>query len=92
MANHKSAIKRYKQNVKRNARNVSVKSEIKNATKNIKELTTQGNKKDALLALTRAVRLLDKAASKKTLHRNNASRKISRLTLAVNSISAKPAK
>lgn len=89
MATHKSAIKRHRQNIKRRGRNAVVKSEIKTAVKHVKETTAQGNKENALTLLAKAVKLLDKAVSKKTLHRNNASRKISRLTAAVNSIAAK---
>lgn len=86
MATHKSAIKRHRQNQRRRVRNAEVKSEIKSAIKEVKETIAQGNKENAGAVLAKAVRLLDKAASKKTLHRNNASRKISRLTTAVNSI------
>ncbi|MBI5049109.1 MAG: 30S ribosomal protein S20 [Deltaproteobacteria bacterium] len=89
MATHKSAIKRHRQNLKRRARNVAVASAIKTAVKQVKETTAKGNKENALTSLAKAVRLLDKAVSKKTLHRNNASRKISRLTAVVNSITAK---
>ena len=86
MATHKSAIKRHRQNQKRRVRNIAVKSEIKTAIKEVKETIAQGSKENAKAALARAARLIDKAASKKTLHRNNASRKISRLTRTVNSI------
>lgn len=86
MATHKSAIKRHRQNQKRRFRNIAVKSEIKTAIKEVKETIAQGSKENAKTALAKAARLIDKAASKKTLHRNNASRKISRLTTAVNSV------
>lgn len=86
MATHKSAIKRHRQNKKRMTRNIAVKSEIKTAIKAVKETMAKGSKENAKAALAKAARLLDKAASKKTLHRNSASRKISRLTRAVNSI------
>lgn len=86
MATHKSAIKRHRQSQKRMARNIAVKSEIKTAIKAVKETIAKGSKENAKATLAKAARLLDKAASRKTLHRNNASRKISRLTRAVNSI------
>lgn len=89
MATHKSAIKRYRQNLKRRSHNVNIKSSIKSAIKEVKDTIKTGNAENAKTALSKAVKLLDKAVSKKTLHRNNASRKISTLTLAINSISAK---
>lgn len=89
MATHKSAIKRHRQNLKHRARNVAVESAVKTAMKQVKETIAKGNKENAETVLIKAVRLLDKAVSKGTLHRNNASRKISRLTAAVNSIAAK---
>jgi len=54
--------------------------------KQVKETIAKGNKENAETVLIKAVRLLDKAVSKGTLHRNNASRKVSRLTTAVHSI------
>ena len=42
-----------------------------------------------LISLSAVTTLLDKAVSKSVLHRNNAARKISRLTRAVNSIASK---
>lgn len=86
MATHKSAIKRYRQNLKRRSHNVNIKSSIKSAIKEVKDTIKTGNAENAKAALSKAVKLLDKAVSKKTLHRNNASRKISTLTLAINSI------
>lgn len=89
MANHQSAIKRHRQNLKRRARNVVIKSEMKTAIKQVKETIASGNKENAAAALAKAARLLDKSVSKGTLHRNNASRNISSLTRAVNSMGAK---
>jgi small subunit ribosomal protein S20 len=86
MANHKSAIKRHRQNLKRSARNVAIESAVKTAMKQVKETIAKGSKENAETVLIKAVRLLDKAVSKGTLHRNNASRKVSRLTAAVHSI------
>ncbi|MBI3752647.1 MAG: 30S ribosomal protein S20 [Deltaproteobacteria bacterium] len=89
MATHKSAIKRNRQNLKRRARNIAVESAIKTAIRHVKENITKGDKENAAASLAKAVRLLDKAVSKGTLHRNNASRKISRLSLAVNTVAPK---
>ncbi|MBI3399164.1 MAG: 30S ribosomal protein S20 [Deltaproteobacteria bacterium] len=89
MATHKSAIKRYRQNLKHRSRNMDIKSAIKTAIKEVKETIKAGNAENAKTALAKAVKLLDKAVSKRALHRNNASRKISTLALAVNSIATK---
>ncbi len=89
MANHRSAIKRHKQSLKRRLRNVSYKSAIKTSVKKVKEAVSAGKEEEARLLLTRAVSLLDKAVSKGVLHRNNASRRISRLTVFVNSMTSK---
>lgn len=89
MANHRSAIKRHKQSEKRRARNTSVKSAIKTSIKGLCEAVNEGNADEAATRLKKTSSLLDKAVSKGVLHRNNASRKISRLTTRVNSVSSK---
>jgi small subunit ribosomal protein S20 len=89
MATHKSAIKRHRQNLKRRIRNITIKSAIKTAIKQVKDNIASGNAEKAKASLANTVKVLDKAVSKGALHRNNASRKVSRLIVAVNSISAK---
>lgn len=89
MANHKSAIKRHTQSEKRRARNASVKSEIRTAVKKVKEAVEHAKPTEAKTLLQTAVIMLDRAVSKGTLHRNNAARKISRLTKAVVTTGAK---
>ncbi|MCP3144777.1 30S ribosomal protein S20 [Pyxidicoccus xibeiensis] len=81
MANTKSAEKRHRQSLKRRARNVTVRGEVKTAVKSAREaLTTKaGNTADALKAASKA---LNKAASKGVLHKRTASRRISRLAKA----------
>src|SRR4030067_3630749 len=89
MATHKSAIKRHRQNLKRRVRNITIKSAIKTEIKQVKDNIASGNAEKAKASLANTVKVLDKAVSKGALHRNNASRKVSRLIVAVNSISAK---
>lgn len=84
MANHKSAIKRLKQNEKRRERNTAVKTNIKSAVKKVRAAAKSGEADTAKKNLDAATRLLDKAVTKGVLHRNNASRKISRLSKLVN--------
>ena len=82
-----SALKRARQTVKRNLRNISVKSTLKTVIKKVETAVSSGNKEDALKSLLAAVRVLNVAASKGIIHRNTASRKISRLTKKVNTLS-----
>ncbi|MDP2689910.1 MAG: 30S ribosomal protein S20 [Deltaproteobacteria bacterium] len=86
MANHKSAIKRHKQSEKRKARNASIKSNLKSAIKKVTEAMGTGKAEEARTVLKGAASLLDAAVTRGVLHRNNASRKVSRLTKAVNAV------
>ena len=83
-----SAMKRARQAVKRNLRNTSVLSAVKTVLKKVEEAIASGNREDAGKALLKAVRALNKAASKGVIHDNTASRKISRLTKKVNALPA----
>ena len=86
MPNHRSALKRLRQSEKRRLRNRAAKSAIKTAIKKVRTAIDKGKAEEAKALLGAAVRLLDRAVTKGVLHRNNASRRISRLTVAVNSI------
>jgi small subunit ribosomal protein S20 len=81
-----SAEKRARQSVKRNLRNRSVESGVKTVLKKVETAVTSGNRDDAGKALLQAVKALNKAASKGVIHRNTASRNISRLTKKVNAL------
>ena len=87
MANHKSAIKRIKQNRKRNERNTHVKSTLKTFIKRVREAAAAKDAVAAREALGAAVPVIDGAASKGVIHRSTASRNVSRLTRLVNTIS-----
>lgn len=88
MANHKSAIKRNQQNTARKLRNQMGRSRIKSLTKEVLTSVETGNKEEALQAFRKAAPVIQKAASKGTIHRNTASRKISRLSRKVNATAA----
>jgi small subunit ribosomal protein S20 len=77
--NHPSAQKRYRQSLKRQVRNRAIKTRVRSATKHAVETIAAGDRNVAEAALRDAMKVLDKAASKGTLKRNTASRKISRL-------------
>ena len=83
MANHKSALKRIKQNERRRLRNQAVRTKVKNATKQVKAAAAEGTEdKDAVLR--KAIRTINQSASKGVIPRKRASRKISRLTKLIN--------
>ncbi len=86
MANHKSAEKRIRQTSKRTARNRYVRSTMRTSIKKVRLAVESGEKATAAEALVAAVREIDKAASKGVIHPNQASRRVSRLTVLVNSL------
>lgn len=83
VANIKSAAKRARQNLRRRKRNLLVKTTVRATIKEVRASLKAGDKEGARKALAQAVTLLDKAASRGVFHRNNASRKISRLSSQV---------
>ncbi len=88
MANHKSAEKRNRQRIKRRARNLSHLSRLRTYMKRVRKAVDGGGAEandPATLkgALADAVKVIGKGASKGVLHKNTASRYISRLTKAV---------
>ena len=86
MANIKSAKKRILVTAKRTARNKSIKSEVKTSIKKVEAAVNAKNKEEAQAALTNAVSTIAKAAKRGVYHKNNAARKVSRLTRLVNEI------
>ena len=91
MANHKSAIKRNRQNAVRRARNRAIRTKMKSYIKRIDTAIEENSVDNAQLALKEAVPVIMKAASKGTLKKENASRKVSRLTKRVNKFVASAA-
>ncbi len=89
MANHKSAIKRHKQSVKQAARNRAMRTRTKNVVKAVRVAIAASSTPEEIAAKLRdATSVLDKAASKGTLHKKTAARKISRLAKAINAAQA----
>ena len=82
----KSAIKRARQTVVLSLRNRSIKNMIKTLVKRVETEVRNKSKEGADLALTQVVSAIDKAGKKGIMHRNTASRKVSRLTKLVNSM------
>ena len=86
MATHKSAIKRNRQNAKKALINQMRRTRIKSLTKEVQTAVESGDQEAAQDALKKAIPVIQRAASRGTLHQNTASRKISRLSKRVNTI------
>lgn len=86
MANHKSAIKRAKQSEARRIRNRSRRTRMKHAIKSLEEALGARNPEEAQSLLKEAISVIDRTASRGVIHKNHASRKISRLTKKVNAL------
>lgn len=89
LANIKSAIKRIRKTEKRTLRNRMVKTSVKTAIKKFEAALNTNNFDEAKTLLSEASHIIDKAAAKGVLHKNNAARKKSRLTIRLNKVSAK---
>lgn len=84
---NKSAIKRARQTDKRTLKNRSVKNELRTLSKKVEAEVANKNSEAAKTALKDAVVAIDKAAIKGIIHKNTASRRVSRLTKLVNALS-----
>lgn len=86
MANHRSALKRARQSEVRRIRNKSYKTQVKNAIREVRTAVADNSPEQAQQTFIKTVSILQKIASKGVIHRNQASRKISRLARQVNQI------
>ena len=86
MANIKSAKKRILVAEARAARNKSIRSKVKTASKKVVLAVAAGDKEAAVAGLRAAISTINKAGSKGVYHKNNVARKVSRLTKAVNAM------
>ena len=83
MANIKSARKRASQALTRRAHNVSQRTAVRTAIKNVKKAVAAGGKEAAAKALHDSQRAIDRLVAKGILHRNAGNRHKSRLAHAV---------
>jgi small subunit ribosomal protein S20 len=88
MANIKSAKKRIGVITKKTAANKRVKNHLKAIVKNFDKALIEKDFDVATEKLTMAEKKLKQAAAKGTIHINKASRKVSRMTLALNKAKA----
>ena len=83
MANIKSAKKRAKQTVVRNARNVAQRSQLRTAVKKVIKALDANDAAGATEAFTIAQPLLDRFAARGLIHKNKAARHKARLTARI---------
>ncbi|MEN8224730.1 MAG: 30S ribosomal protein S20 [Bacteroidota bacterium] len=83
MANHKSALKRIRQNEKRKIHNRYYGKTMRNA---VRKFRAMDNKKEAEEKLPGIVSLIDKLAKRSIIHKNKAANLKSKLTNHVNSM------
>ncbi len=84
MANHKSALKRVRQNKKRYLRNKSYRTRLKNVVKETRIAISNANAEELSAQLKNAQKVIYKIKSKGIIHKNKAARLVSRLTKAAN--------
>jgi small subunit ribosomal protein S20 len=83
MANIKSAQKRARQAVERRTHNMSLRTEVRTAIKNVTKAVAAGNKDNAAKVLRESQRVIDRIVAKGVLHRNAGDRHKSRLAHAL---------
>ena len=88
MANIKSAKKRAKQAVVRNARNASQRSMLRTAVKKVLKALGENDAAAAENAFKVAQPILDRFSARGLIHRNKAARHKSRLSARINALQA----
>lgn len=83
MANTAQARKRARQNVKVNAHNSALRSQLRTAVKNVRKAVDAGDKAAAAAIFKNSMCVIDRIADKKLVHKNKAARDKSRLAAAV---------
>ncbi|HKL33593.1 MAG TPA: 30S ribosomal protein S20 [Tangfeifania sp.] len=83
MANHKSALKRIRQNEKRRVHNKYYAKTTRNA---IKDLRDETDKEEAVKSFPKVVSMIDRLAKKNIIHKNKAANLKSKLASQLNSL------
>ena len=91
MASHKQALKRHRQSIKRNVRNVHFKSKMKTYVKHVTDAVEEGDAEKAGQALKSATSIIDRVVQKGIIHPKTAARKISRLNKSLHRVKASKA-
>ncbi len=88
MADHKSALKRVRQTIKRSAHNRSMRADLRTIIKKFRILQESGNIEQARDAYTDVQKNIDKAITKGIMHKRTGARYKSRLALSLTKNSA----
>ena len=83
MANHKSALRKYRRDEKKRVINKMNMSKMRNKIKKLRKLMEDGKVEEGKMLLPEVISVIDKTISKGTIHKNTGSRYKSRLTLLV---------
>ena len=83
MANHKSALKRVRQDAKKRLRNRYYKKSTRTAVQKLREMT---DKKEANEFMPKVISMIDKLAKKNLIHRNKAANLKSKLMVHINKL------
>ncbi len=92
MANHKSAIKQWRQSLKKNAINTNNKTQLRTQIKALRMAIQNNEKEEALKLLPKTFSTIDKSIKKGTIHENQGNRYKSRLSHQVELLNASPSK
>lgn len=83
MANHKSALKRVRQDAKKRLRNRYYKKSTRTAVQKLREMT---DKNEASTFMPKVISMIDKLAKKNLIHRNKAANLKSKLMVHINNL------
>ena len=83
MAHHKSALKRIRQDLKKTARNISLKSDVRTVIKKFRVILEKKDIKKAREAYPQVQKNIDKAVTKGLIHKKTGARYKSRLSLSI---------
>jgi small subunit ribosomal protein S20 len=86
MATHLDAKKRERQNVKRNARNRHHRTKMRNQTKRVRDAVLAGDYDSAREQFRLAVSIIQSVARRGVIHKNQAARRVARLSAAVKAL------
>ena len=92
MAHHKSAIRQWRRNLRRNAINKRNKSALRSQIKKLRDAIKNKDQEEAQKLLPPTFSLIDKSVKKGTIHETKGSRHKSRLSRQVEMINPSPSK
>ena len=88
MANKPQAKKRIRQDIKRNLRNHGRMTRIRTFVRKVEEAIQSKNYNEAFKAMSEAMPEIHRGVTKGVLHKNNAARKISRLSTRIKKLAS----